>query len=447
MRLRPMFEMLSASGGRLSMHMPGHKGRAPFGPVDVYALDTTELPATDDLYAPRGAIQKAQALYALAAGAGETLFLHGGSTAGIQAMLLYSARPGETVILPRNAHISAINGCILGDLRPVYAPCSLTGDGYAYVAEETFLALIAAHPEARAVLVTRPDYYGCALPLGRIAQAAHGQGMRLIVDEAHGAHLPFMGAKLSAGALGADLWVQSVHKTLPGLTGAAVLHLRAGEDPGRIRRIMRMIQTSSPSFALLMAIDDARAYMEAAGRRELERVCAWSEGLRARLGDPRESWRQPGGWLDPARLVSWGPEGGYALRAALAERGIDAEMADDRRCVCILSAMDSPEALHRLGKALEELACPPPALPRKAHAAVKAGSPAMPPRQAALAPVSWVPLEQALGRIAAGGAGPYPPGIPLVMPGERYTQTIIEALQTTPSRFGLEGGCCACVEE
>ena len=200
--MRPMFEMLSANRDRLSLHMPGHKGKAPFGAEDVYALDTTETPLTDDLYMPEGAIAQAQKLYARAAGAGASFFLHGGSTAGIHTMLMYAAKPGERVILPRNAHVSAVNACVLGGLEPVFAPCTLTADGYAYVKEATLLETIEAHPEAKAVLVTRPDYYGCAIPLERIARAAHAHGMRLVVDEAHGAHFPFMAEGLSAGSQG-----------------------------------------------------------------------------------------------------------------------------------------------------------------------------------------------------------------------------------------------------
>ena len=133
---RPVWEMLEGNRERLSFHMPGHKGRGPFGPVDAYALDTTELPGTDDLYCPENGLRLAQERYARAAGSGAALFLHNGSTAGIQAMLMLYAHPGDTVLLPRNAHLSAVNGCILGDLRPVFMPLTFTGDGYGYLREE-----------------------------------------------------------------------------------------------------------------------------------------------------------------------------------------------------------------------------------------------------------------------------------------------------------------------
>ena len=170
---RPVYDMLATAGGRRAFHMPGHKGRAPFGSLDLYALDTTELPNTDDLYAPEGGLLRAQRLYAEAAGAAETLFLHGGATAGIHAMLQLWAREGEVALLPRNAHLSAVNACILGGLRVRWIPVTWRADGYGYVREADVLAALVAYPEARVLLLTRPDYYGGCMPLEAIIQRAH----------------------------------------------------------------------------------------------------------------------------------------------------------------------------------------------------------------------------------------------------------------------------------
>ena len=158
--MRPLHEMLREASGRRSFHMPGHKGRAPFGPVDVYALDTTELPVTDDLYCPERGIRRAEELYARCAGAAETLFLHNGSTAGIHVMVQLYAGEGDEVILPRNAHLSAVNGCVLGGVRAAWIPVTTLPDGYAYIAEEDVLRTMEEHPHARAILLTRPDFYG-----------------------------------------------------------------------------------------------------------------------------------------------------------------------------------------------------------------------------------------------------------------------------------------------
>jgi arginine/lysine/ornithine decarboxylase len=149
---RPMKEMLDTLAPRVSLHMPGHKGQSPFGEENSFQADTTELPVTDDLYAPSGPIVKAQSLMGEAAGSGHSLMLTGGATVGIHTMMMYALRPGETVILPRNAHFSVINACILGGVDPVFVPCDITSDGYAYVSEESFLQAIAEHPQARVSL-------------------------------------------------------------------------------------------------------------------------------------------------------------------------------------------------------------------------------------------------------------------------------------------------------
>ena len=188
--MRPIYDMLREAANRASFHMPGHKGRAPFGAADLYALDTTELPQTDDLYAPERGVAAAQQLYARAAGAASTIFLTNGSSAGIHVMLQLYAREGDTVLLPRNAHLSAVNGCIMGGLKVRWLPVSMTEDGLCYLKEADVIAAMDAHPEAKAVLLTRPDYYGCLLPLENIAAAAHARNIRVVVDEAHGAHFP-----------------------------------------------------------------------------------------------------------------------------------------------------------------------------------------------------------------------------------------------------------------
>ena len=449
---RPVWEMLERNRARLSMHMPGHKGHAPFGAADLYALDTTELPGTDDLYAPEGGLRRAEECYARAAGSAEALLLHNGSTAGIQAMLMLYARAGETVLLPRNAHLSATNACVVGDLQPVYMPQTFTADGYGYVAEETILAALAAHPEAKCLLVTRPDFYGCLTPLKRIAEKAHAQGCRLVVDEAHGAHLPWMTGLESAGVLGADAWVQSCHKTLPSLTGTAVLHLRKGADRERAMTLLRLTQTSSPSFVLMMSIDDGRAWMEAYGRERLTATAQAADALRARLPelgykDAHAGWQETGMQFDPTRLVITAPQGGEALDTALRARGIDVEMHDLRRVVCILTAMDDAETVAQLEAALRDIrpaAADIPLPPYQQPLPQRA----MAPRQAVMGETAWVPLEQAAGRVAAASAGLYPPGIPLTAPGEIFTEETAAALARSGvrGRFGVEGDCVLCVK-
>lgn len=451
--MRPIYDMLRAASGRRSFHMPGHKGAAPFGPVDLFALDTTEIPLTDDLYCPENGIDQAQRLYAQAAGAARTIFLHNGSTVGIHAMVQLYAGEGDTVILPRNAHLSAANGCVLGGVRAEWIPITQLPDGYCYIAEADALAALEAHPHAKAMLLTRPDFYGGCLPLERIIQKAHSMGIRVVVDEAHGAHLPWLEGLASAGELGADAWVQSVHKTLPGLTGAAVLHLRQEEDLPKAMRILRREQTSSPSFVMLMSIDDARAYMEEGGREKLALTARMADMLRKALPvtnyeEAHSQWRQTGLQFDPTRVVLHAPQGGFALAQILRDNGIDVEMADIRRVVLILSCMDDPGEIMRLIGILRNN--PPcgrllPQLPDMRSLPERS----MDLRPAAMAECEAVPMARAEGRVAAASAGLYPPGIPLICPGERFNAGVLALLQNAGSqgRFGVEGETVLCVKQ
>jgi len=431
--------------------MPGHKGKAPFPAVDMYALDTTELPLTDDLYTPERGIAEAQRLYAEAAGAARTLFLTNGSTSGIHVMLQLYAREGDTVLLPRNAHMSAVNGCIMGGLKVRWLPLSMTADGLCYMKESDVIAAMDAYPETKTILLTRPDFYGCVLPLERIVAEAHARGIRVVVDEAHGAHLPWMADVKSAGECGADAWVQSVHKTLPGLTGAAALHLRSEDDHVRARMLLRREQSSSPNFVMLMSIDDARAYMEEAGEAVLTAVSAAADEVRQALpslgyGDAHALWRDTGLQFDPTRLVIDAPQGGAALAAAFREHGVDTEMFDLRRVVFILSAMDRPEEVLHILAVLKEI--PPvqadiPQLPMLTDIPQRA----MEVRAAAMAETEYVPLAHCAGRIAAASAGLYPPGVPLVCPGEVVPQEVVQRLMNAKQqeRFGVEGDTLICV--
>ena len=383
--------------------MPGHKGRPPFGAADLYALDTTELPNTDDLYAAEGGLREAMRLYAQAAGAAKTIFLHNGSTAGNHVMLQLYAREGETVLLPRNAHLSAVNACVLGGMRVKWMPVRCTPDGYCYLAEEDVLAALRANLDARAMLLVRPDYYGGAMRedvFRRIAAAAHRQGTKVVVDEAHGAHFPWCDGTTSAGALGADAWVQSVHKTLMGLTGSAVLHLADSADERRAWTLLRREQTSSPSFLLMLSIDDSRAWMEENGRAHLRALSEAVNDVRRRLvgtpyHDAYANWANLPVRFDPTRLVIFAPQGGKFLAEQLREAGLDVEMADERRVVLILSVMDDIVEIRRLPELLASI----PAAEKKQFAPLTL-MPDMPeavltPRQAAMAgvPVVFFTLE------------------------------------------------------
>lgn len=445
-------DMLHLVSRRRSLHMPGHQGVAPFEGWDPYLLDTTEISLSDDLFAPSGAIGQAQSLYADAAGAGGTLFLTGGATSGIHGMLQWALSPGDQVLVPRNCHLSVLYGCAAAGAEPVWLPVTLTEDGYPFLREGDVLSAVAANPQARALVITRPDYYGGCIPLQRIVAAAHDAGMMVLVDEAHGAHLPWSEIISSAGNLGADAWVQSVHKTLPGLTGSAVLHVRDRADVPALRRVLRRVHSSSPSFLLMASIDDARAYMADGGAGVMAQVAEKAEAFRSRLPAmgyhcSQAAWRDTGYDFDPLRLVIHGPQGGFRLQQQLEEAGWDVEMADLCRVVMILTPMTPLEALDDLAVVLSRL-------PREEAADKMVPLPCGVPfravslREAVTGKSCLVQLAQAAGRISSGVAGQYPPGIPLICPGEVFTEELIDHLRRLPSgrRFGMEEECVWCLK-
>ena len=446
---RPVTDMLRARSGDLWLHMPGHGGQAVFPEKDLTALDLTELDDTDDLYHARNGLKQAQDLYAACADAGTSLFLHNGSTQGMHAMLEMGLRDGDTVILPRNAHLSAVNACILGNLRIEWIPVRMTADGYAYVDAEDAAEAVRKHPEAKRILVTRPDYYGGCMDLTAVCRAAGEAGMDVVADEAHGAHLPWYPRIPSASAWNVRAWTQSCHKTLPALTGSAVLQLRNAEDAAAALRVVRREQTSSPSFLLMRSIDDARAWMEEHGTGMLENRARLLQQVARRLeemgfADPRPGWaRESGCVFDDTRLVVSGIGPGTA--EALAACGIQAEMYDGHRLVLLPPvSFGEKEAERFLGAMETAVPCGnmPPAVPGMIPPRV------MDVREAALAESEWIPLEKAGNRIAAESAGIYPPGIPLVVPGEMITGEVVERLagQRKEHRFGMEEERILCVK-
>ena len=425
-------KMLKDGQSRVRFHMPGHMGRIPLG-----QYDTTELASTDDLHQPTGPYARLQERFAAKNGAQASFLLVGGSTLGVQAMLLACLRPGDALLLPRSAHVSAWSACVIGGFRPqcIY-PTYDAERGLALYREEDVLAAMEQTPDARALLLVRPDYYGRCLPLERIARRAREKGMLLLVDEAHGAHLPFLQAgPRPAGALGADLWCQSLHKTLPALTQTAVLHLRDARQAPRVRAALRLLETSSPSSLLLLSAEKALDWMERWGGERLEWLAERISRLEQELDGRYRLCRFAN--MDPTRLVldvRGTGNSGYAVARSLAEAGVDMEMADDLRLVGIPSVMSREEDFACLAAALGRLAGSGQVQPPKA--ALRYGQPCMDLREAFFCEKRLLPLERAAGQICGAAFGPYPPGEPLAVPGERISQALVQGLLDA-----LERGC------
>lgn len=418
--MRPIDDMLRSAQGKTRFHMPGHKGRLEAVPV---ALDMTELPSTDDLYAPQAGIAEAERLLARSAGAGASILVPCGSTAGILAMVLAFVRPGGRLLMRRDAHHSVQSACILADVEPVLLP---PGADMAAAAKEI---------PCDAVFVTRPNFHGLVEPLPRA-------DVPVLVDAAHGAHFSWWDSPESALRAGADCAVESAHKTLGAYTGGAWLHLRRAGDEPRLRRMLRMVSTSSPSFLILRSLDEARAFMDEHGREALARLVNWCDGARAKL----EKMGYPCPSLgDPTRLYIRTDEKGlrgWEALARLAELGVEMEMADERGVVAIGTVYDRAEDYAALTDAFARLRPGTgklPAVPEMAY-----GVRAMRPRAAALGKTRLVPLEDAAGEVAARAVGAYPPGCAAAAPGERLTKACVDVLLASralgATLFGAEGG-------
>jgi arginine/lysine/ornithine decarboxylase len=456
-RRAPIVEALRRYGeaGIVPFSTPGHKlgqGLDPdlrdlLGP----AFFRRAIPlggGVDDSHFRADTLRQAEQLAAEAWGAERSFFLLNGSTAGNHAFLLATLRPGDPVVVARDIHKSLLVALILTGARPVYVTPRLhtelnVGLG---VAPEDVAAALEAHPEARLVALVSPSYCGVASDLAAIAQVAHASGVPLYVDEAWGPHVHFHpDLPPSAMDSGADGAVASTHKVLGSLTQAAILHARGGRvDLERLATAVGMANTTSPSVTILASIDACRRQMALHGRELLDRTIALAREARCRLGQipgltVLDAARLGVDRVDPTKLVidvhGLGLTGVEA-EAALRERyGVQPEMSDLVGVVCLVTVGDTPESIARLVGAFAALAAeqrgqaPRSAALRSSGAVLAPGRQAMTPREAFFAPTRAVPLAQAVGEVSAELVIPYPPGIPVLAPGDVIAAETVEYLR------------------
>jgi arginine/lysine/ornithine decarboxylase len=424
------------------LHMPGHKRRLGalhplaaelLGPAVTY--DVSELGGFDYLHAPAGAIATAQASAAVLFGAGATFFLVNGATAGNQAALLAAAGESGRVAMFRASHRSVYAGVELSGATPRYLEGAfdpVTGLAGFPAADD----LDRIDEPLDVVHVTRPTYYGSCVALAPYRRLADRCGALLVVDEAHGTHLAFDERLPVDGlAAGADVVIQSPHKTLGSLTQSALLHVRRGLDPAPFAHALGMLQSSSPNASLLVSLDLCLAHLaetHGAGVREAVTRALAARGRLASLpGVTLEGEGLVAGIdaHDPTKLVldvSGRGLTGFDARDLLQAAGSWVEFADFRRVVGTVTFADDEPVLDAFVRAVEALpmrrgGVPP--LPLPPHGPLE-----LTPRQAASRPATSLPMERAASRVAADYLIPYPPGIPLVVPGERITAEVAAAV-------------------
>ena len=452
----PLVEALRAYRERrtLAFHTPGHKlgVGAPADLVEalgepLLAADMGIANGLDDTQESGGLLRAAEDLAAAAWGADRSFFVPNGSSGGLQALVLATAGPGEKVIVPRNAHKSLLSGLILSGAWPVFVEPTVdeTWRIPVNVPLQRFAHAIRAHPDARAVFVTSPSYNGFCADVAGLATAAHDAGLPLVVDQAWGAHLRFSAAlPADAMAAGADAAVVSVHKLLAALSQASVVLVRGAlVDAERLRTTIAMLRTTSPLAPIYVSIDAARRQMASDGE------ALWGEALRlADLARTRlaaipgvavlgaGSGREAGSAdFDPVRLtvsaVAAGLSGYELERRLRAEQAVAIEAADPHNVVVNVTFGDSPASIARLAAAVADVVSSggaraagkaPGAAPVEAPVDVpRYGRQVCSPRDAFFGAAEALPLRDCVGRVSAEMVVPYPPGIPVLGPGEEVT--------------------------
>ncbi|MBW4420135.1 MAG: aminotransferase class I/II-fold pyridoxal phosphate-dependent enzyme [Myxacorys californica WJT36-NPBG1] len=469
----PLLEALTACSlkSHASFYAPGHKRGVGSAIAlthllgsQVFQADLPELPELDNLFAPQGVIAEAQALAAQTFGADRTWFLANGSTCGIMAAILATCAPGEKIILPRNAHQSAIAALILSGAIPVFIHPEYDPilDLAHSITPETVATALVQHPDAKAVLMIYPTYFGVCGHVEAIADLTHRYNLPLIVDEAHGAHFAFHAdLPMSALQAGADLTVQSTHKTLSALTQASMLHVQGDRiDRDRVSQSLQLVQSTSPSYLLLASLDAARGQMATEGQELMDQTLRLADEARSRLQaipklatlNPEQATTAGFYALDRTRLTvtvsNLGIDGFTADEILHQQLDVTAELPSLRHVTFIFSLGNTETDVDRLVAAWETLAADASSHASQGADGISVGygkllneKQAMSPREAFFARSEMISTDQACDRISTELVCPYPPGIPILMPGEFITQDAINALQYVLKSGGFITGC------
>lgn len=437
-------------------HMPGHKRNPAGGEMaDYHKIDITEIDGFDNLHQAEGILKEAQLRANRLYGADETFFLINGSTCGVLAAIMAAARPFDEILLARNCHKSVYHAAILhGLIARYYYPKMISEydicDG---VSAEEIGSLLDTYPEVKAVVITSPTYEGVLSDIPGIAAVVHERGKILIVDEAHGSHFG-LSSHLPQGAIagGADLVIHSLHKTLPAMTQTALLHVNGDRvDRKKLRGFLSMLQSSSPSYVLMASMDACMKFLEeqgqerfAAMRGHYESFCEKTASLAhihiGKMTKVSQKRHELKGWDLGKMVISvkgtsmTGKELGDILRETY---HLEMEMTAETYVLAIMTLMDEAAGWQRLADALceidgriEESADEGSSAPgKRASYFSRPLKSRMTLARAFHSEWERIPLKKATGRIAADFISLYPPGSPIVAPGEILDEAVTKRIE------------------
>ena len=454
----PLADALNAQSqaGTIAFDVPGHKGTLPemveFFGRRCLSLDKNSRASIDNLMSPSGVIRQAETLAAEAFGASAAFFMVGGTTSCVQSMILAVCQPGDSIILPRNIHASVLNGIILAGAIPVYMRPEISDEfGISLgVTVDEVKRLIDENPKATALLLNHPTYYGICSNLREIIGIAHEHNIKVLVDEAHGAHFYFCD-ELPVGAMrcGADMCAVSMHKTGGSLTQSSILLTGKNIDAQYIREIINLTLTTSSSYLLTASLDIARSFMATKGEdclkkliRSIKTAKEKINKLKGFLAFGKESFTEASVYaFDDTKLCVNARRSGYAgieIYSVLRDRyGIQLEFGDIGNFLALPSMITPDEDLKKLTAALTDLdksaQIKPYATVRYEYVPpiVKTS-----PRDAFFAPKKTVPIEESSDSVCGEFVMCYPPGIPILAPGELITQEALDLIA-----FASEKGC------
>ncbi|KOA18143.1 arginine decarboxylase [Clostridium homopropionicum DSM 5847] len=458
----PLFDALKEYDRRqvIPFDVPGHKhGKgipefAEFVGSKVLEVDVNSMKLLDNISGPKGVIKEAEELMAEAYWSSHAFFLVNGTSAGVQAMIMSVCNPGEKIIMPRNAHKSAINGLILSGAIPVYVQPE-TNDklGIAMgVSAESIEKAIAKNPEVKAIFIINPTYYGVVSDLKQIITIAHKNGMAVIVDEAHGAHFGFHN-ELPPGAmeLGADMAAVSLHKTGGSLTQSSALLLNEGLiDKNHVKTVLNLTQTTSASYLLMSSLDVARKRLSTEGQEVFTKILEATRWAREEINKldglyafGKELIGEPGVFnFDETKLginvSGLGITGFKAYDILRDEYNIQVELGDVFNILAIVSVGDDKNSLRILVEALKDMSLKFKSCEMR-FGKVSLENPELivSPRDAFYASKKLVKLEDAEGEISGESIMAYPPGIPIVTPGERISCDMINYIRYIKNQHSM----------